>query len=179
MPLTEDFKAAYADIASHSLPGATKPRVLAREYAFQAQASAGFSRLKSFSPKILHVGTSLGVNFKSRAYSLRDRQAHSFELLSRPGLRLMAYLGSLLSLQVRLQELQGSDSHTLVLDEILHSPTGSLWSQQLQPLSPRGCSLVILDRDIPSLLLGISHSEEYLFGRQVATFRQHEVDSCK
>ena len=190
IPLSDDFKDAYTAIADQSsLPGVAsgRKRPFAKEFTFQASDSVGFFHPKKLSPDIGHVGTRLGFNFRSKNYLAKDKQARDFETHARSGLRLTAYLGSLISLRVRSRELQVSDSDGLVLDEILLSLTGSLWEQlsaaAVQATNVRRetalSSLGVLARDIPSLLVGVPQTGEHLFGGQFAAVLQREIDSRK
>lgn len=129
----------------------------------------------------------LGVNFKGRQYQTLDKPVRASEAQARSGMILTAYLGSLLTLRVRTQELAVSKADEMILDEILLSVTRSLWTQ----LSSGTAQATNLQREFSLSAIKGSHerrtrsvgglpsSEEHLFGGQFATIFQRELGSRK
>lgn len=75
----------------------------------------------------------------------------------------------------------------MILDEILLSVTGSLWTQLSSGAAQATnlwrkfplYALGVLRRGVPSLLAGMPSSEEHLFGGQFTANLQRELDSRK
>lgn len=183
IPLTEDFKAAYGAAAASAQPAG----LIRKDFAFSAPDTLAFFDAKSFSPDLTHLAGRLGVNFKSCSFQLLDKPVKTCEAQTRSGLRLTAYVGSLLSLRARSRDLLVSEADKMILDEVLLAVTGALWTQ----LSVGAAlatnlrrefalsSLGVLKRDVPALLAGVPSSEGHLFGGQFAAILQLELDARK
>ena len=80
-------------------------KLVRKDFAFRSPDTLAFFEPKSFSPDLTHLVGRLDVNFKSSTLQTLDRPVRSCEAHARSGMRLTAYLGSLLSLRVRAREI--------------------------------------------------------------------------
>ena len=187
IPLSANFKQVYKQYHDLPSPSLAKLKPLAREFTFTESDQAGFFARKTLSPDLLLLGSRLGVNFKSQNFRKSEKFAFVMETRSRSALRLTAYLGTLLSLNARAQELNISEQDRAVLQEALLSLTGSLWTElsissslatdarQRQALYALG----IAESEAPGLLAAVPADSPFLLGGKVSEVVQNEIDARK
>ena len=81
IPLSDDFKQAYSDVATASsdFRASKKAKLFARDFVFQSADMKSYFEAKAFSSDFGHVGTRLGVNFASRTYAAGERLTRDLE----------------------------------------------------------------------------------------------------
>ena len=187
IPLTADFRDEYDRIGLS--PRTRKPLVRGRQFRFTDEVGSDFFKAKKFSPEILGVGQRLRASnpLTSKPFKDTDRYLSCLSEGVRSSMRLCAYQGSLLSLRARAAELEVSEADLLIIDDILLSLAGLLWSQLSESavtVTHRRRELAlsalgVREADVPSVLRDVPSRGPFLFGGQFAQVFQKEIDSRK
>ena len=187
IPLTTDFKGEYDRIAGE--PPRKSGAALGRAFAFQTEDFRAFFLAEKLSPDTLAVGERVAARnpLRSRTFREEDARWAAMSTMVRSGMRLTAYMGALIGLNARAQELGISEGDRAVIDDLLLSLTGLQWSQLSQAAvytthrrrEMTLQSLGVKQRDVPTLTQGLSCRGPLLFAGQFAQVIEREVASRK
>ena len=187
IPLTADFKGEFDRIAGQ--PPQKSGTALGKAFTFQAEDFQSFFLAEKLSPDTLAVGERVASRnpLRSRTFKEEDARWAAMSTMVRSGMRLTAYMGALIGLNARAQELGVSEGDRAVIDDLLLSLTGLQWSQLSQAAvytthrrrEMTLQSLGVKQGDVPTLTQGLSCRGPHLFAGQFAQVIEREVASRK